>query len=426
MPFKALLTHIERVEPLIAAQPWLVVGVAVVVGYVVGKLAAKLKLPEVVGYIVGGLLLGPSLTNLFTLELLERMDLVSDLALALVAFTIGTELMVDLLKRLGRGLFVVTLAESSITFLVVAAGVYLLGRDLPLALILGAVAAASAPAGTVVVLQEYKAKGTLTSLLLAIVGLDDGVGVMIYAFAISIAKLFVDHSTALSFAQVVQGPILEILGAIALGACIGVLLALAVRKARTTGEMLTMVLGGTLICAGMSNLFGVSLILANLVVGAAVANISPRSVRRAFGAVQNITGPIYILFFVLAGAHLQVKLLLSMGAIGLIYIVSRCAGKMTGASLGAAIARMEPRIRKYVGLGLLSQAGLAVGLALMVGRELGDLGADGARLALVTINTVAATTIVFEFIGPVTLKAALTGAGEIGKMQGESGSEEVS
>jgi Kef-type K+ transport system membrane component KefB len=288
------------------------------------------------------------------------------------------------------------------------------------------VAAASAPAGTVVVLQEYKAQGTLTSLLLAIVGLDDGLGVMIYAFAISVAKLFILHSSAVSFPELVRGPVVEIVGALVLGGCIGIVLAFAVRKARTTGEMLSMVLGGTLICAGMSNVFGVSLILSNLVVGAAVANVSPRSVRRAFGAVQNITAPIYILFFVLAGAHLQLRLLPSMGLVGLVYILSRSAGKAAGSWAGATISHMESKIRKYVGLGLLSQAGLAVGLALMVGRQLGDMGADGARLALLTINTVAATTIVFEIIGPIMIKIAITGAGEVGKMEGESASQEVS
>lgn len=426
MPFKALLTHLERVEPLVAAEPWLLVGVSVVVGYLVGKLASKCKLPEVVGYIIGGLALGPSLTNLLTLEVLEKMELVSDLALAIVAFTIGTELTLSLIKRLRAGLFVVMLLESFGACLVVATAVYLLTRDLATSLIFGALAAASAPAGTVVVLQQYKAKGPLTSLLLAVVGLDDGVAVMIYAFAASIAKMLLLHTSSVSFMHLIKGPVVEIVGAIALGGCVGVVLAFAIRKAHGTGEMLSMVLGGTLICAGLSNLLGVSLILANLVVGAAVANISPRRVRRAFGAVQNITSPIYILFFVLAGAHLQLGLLPSMGVLGLIYILGRSAGKVGGAYTGATVTRMESTIRKYLGLGILSQAGVAVGLALMTGKDLGNMGAEGARLALLAINTIAATTIVFEIVGPIMTKIAITGAGEVGKMEEEKASQEVS
>ncbi|MCK5557219.1 MAG: cation:proton antiporter, partial [Candidatus Hydrogenedentes bacterium] len=199
MPFKALLTHLTHVQPLVATEPWLLVGVSVVVGYLVGKLASKCKLPEVVGYIIGGLALGPSLTNLLTLEVLEKMELVGDLALAIVAFTIGTGLTLSLIKRLRAGLFVVMLLESFGACLVVATAVYLLTRDLATSLIFGALAAASAPAGTVVVLQEYKAKGALTSLLLAVVGLDDGVAVMIYAFAASIAKMLLLHTSSVSF-----------------------------------------------------------------------------------------------------------------------------------------------------------------------------------------------------------------------------------
>jgi len=423
---KSLLAYVERLEPLVAAEPWLVVGIAVVVGYIVGKLAARFKLPEVVGYILGGLVLGPSLTNLFTLELLDKMDLVSDLALALVAFSIGTELTLQLVKRLRVGLFVVILAESFGAFLLVATAVYLLTRDIPTALIFGSLAPASAPAGTVVVLQEYKAKGPLTSLLLAVVGLDDGLAVMIYAFAASTARMLLARTDSVSFIHLMEGPLLEIVGAIMLGGCIGIVLAFAIRKARGTGEMLSMVLGGTLICTGLSNLFGVSLILANLVVGATLANVSQHTVRRAFGAVQNITAPIYIMFFVLAGAHLQLRLLPSMGVLGLVYMLGRVVGLVGGAYVGATISHMESVIRKYVGLGILSQAGVAVGLALMVSKHLGGIGPDGARLALLAINTIAATTIVFEIIGPITTKIAITAAGEVGKLAEEQALQEVS
>ena len=426
MPLKAMLTHLERIELLMAAEPWLLVGVSVVLGYLVGKLASKFKLPEVVGYIIGGLVLGPSLINLLSLEVLDRMGLVSDLALALVAFTIGTELTFKLVKRLGAGLFVVILSESLGASLVVSIASYLVTRNLAMSLVFGALAAASAPAGTVVVLQECKAKGTLTSLLLAVVGLDDALAVMIYAFAASIGKMLVAHESSISFVHLVEGPLLEIFGAVALGAFIGTVLAFAVRKAHGTGEMLSMTLGGTLICAGLSNLLGVSLILSNLVVGVAVANISPRRVRRAFGAVQNITSPIYILFFVLAGAHLQLRLLPSMGILGLVYILGRSAGKVGGAYFGTTVTRMESTIRKYLGLGILSQAGVAVGLALMAGKDFGDMGAEGAQLALLAINTIAATTIVFEIVGPIMTKIAITRAGEVGKMKDGQASEEVS
>jgi Kef-type K+ transport system membrane component KefB len=425
MPLDVLSSHLEHLGSLAASQPWLLIGIAVVTGFLVGKLASVFKLPEVVGYIIGGVLLGPSLINFFNLELLDRMGLVSDLALGLVAFTIGTELTRGLVSRLGPGLFVVILAESFGAFLLVASVVFLLTRDLATALIFGALAPASAPAGTVVVLQEYKAKGPLTSLLLAVVGLDDGLAIMMYAFAASIAKMLLAHASSVSLVHLMKEPVFEIIGAIVLGGCIGAVLAFAVRKARSSGEMLTMALGGVFVCAGLADMFGVSLILSNLVIGAVVANISPGFVRKVFGAVQNITAPIYVVFFVLAGAHLQLRLLPSMGVLGLLYIVGRSAGLVGGAYLGATLSRMEATIRKYLGLGILSQAGVAVGLALMVGRDLGGLGPDGARIALLAINTIAATTIVFEIIGPITTKIAITAAGEVGKQTSSSASQEV-
>jgi len=174
-------------------------------------------------------------------------------------------------------------------------------------------------------------------------------------------------------------------------------------------------LGGVLICTGLSNFLDFSLILSNLILGMVLTNTFLRISRRTYRALQLITPPLYVIFFVLAGAHLQVGLLAKMGLIGVIYLAGRTAGKIGGAFFGAVISKTAPQVRNWVGIGLLSQAGVAVGLAIMVGREFSALGAAGANLALITINVIAATTIVFELVGPLTIKLAISKAGEIWK-----------
>ena len=391
------------------------IGIAIILGFIGGKLSNRLRLPAVAGYIVIGLLLGPSLLDLLKLDQLDRIGIIGDMALGLIAFVIGVQLPLDLLRKLGRKIVVIIFAESFAAFIVVAVAIYFLTDKLYVALIFGAMAPASAPAGTVAVLQEYRAKGPLTNALLAVVGFDDGLAIMIYAFAVAIAKLSLLGKETASLRSVVAGPLMEIGGALILGVAVGTALAYFTRRMHSRGELLTLSLGFILACTGLANFFHLSLILVNLTLGMAVASISPRVSRRTLNVMEGITPPIYVIFFVLAGAHLQLSLLPKMGLLGLIYIIGRTAGKMSGAFLGASLAKAEPTMRKYLPFGILSQAGVAIGLAILVGRELGDLGEAGHDLAILTINTIAATTIIFEIIGPIATKFAITGAGEMGK-----------
>jgi len=390
------------------------VGTSIIAGFVGGKLINRLKLPGVVGYLIAGLLLGPSFANILNLDIIEKMGVFNDLALGLVAFTIGSEMRLGTLRKMGKGLITIIFSESFGAFLLVALGVYLLTHKIYLALIFGAMAPASAPAGTAVVLQEYKAKGPLTNSLYAVVGLDDGLAIMIYAFASGLAKVFLTGDK-ISFLNIIAKPSIEVGGAIILGGIMGLLLGYFIRKVYNKNEILVITLGGILLCTGLSRYFGLSLILANLSLGMVFANNFLLANRRTFQVIQSITLPIYIVFFVIAGAHLQISLLPAMGFLGLIYIVCRTCGLMGGAYFGATISKSAPVIRKYLGLGILSQAGVAIGLAILATREFGSMGAAGKELALVVINTIAATTIIFEIIGPIATKFAVSRAGEIGK-----------
>jgi Kef-type K+ transport system membrane component KefB/predicted transcriptional regulator len=389
------------------------VAAAIIIGFLVGKLVNLLKLPGVVGYLIAGLILGPSVLGVFSLPTLEGLKVFTNFALSLVAFIIGSEMKLDTLKEMGKGIGVIILSESFGAFLLVAAGIYLLTHKLYLALIFGAIAPASAPAGTVAVLQECRAKGRLTNALYAVVGLDDGLAIIIFALAVALARLLFTN-TAISVVSILKGPIFEIFGSIILGGVIGVLAGYFIRKVSGEENILAVSLGSILICTGMAIYLHFSLILANLSLGMVFVNMFPAVNRKAYRTIQFICLPVYIIFFFTAGAHLQIELLPSIGILGLVYMVCRAAGLVGGAYLGAAMTKQNAVIRRYLGLGILSQAGVALGLAVLVTAEFSSLGSTGAALAVTVMNTVAATTILFEIIGPIGARFAVSRAGEAG------------
>ncbi len=226
-------------------------------------------------------------------------------------------------------------------------------------------APASAPAGTVAVLQEYKAKGPLTSTLLSVVGLDDGLAIIIYGFAAALAKNMLIGGQALNLTEFFMGPGLEVIKSIALGALVGYIFSYFAKKIRSKNDFLITSLGAIFLCAGLSNMFHLSLILTNLTLGLVLTNLYLHGARKATDVLGHLTAPIFVLFFVLAGAHLQIRLLPAMGLVGIVYIVGRSVGLLGGAYLGATIGKAEKNVRNYLGLGILSQAGVAIGLALI-------------------------------------------------------------
>jgi len=389
------------------------ISIAVIFGFVGGRIVHLVRLPGVVGYLVAGLILGPSFLDVFNAPLLDRMGIFTSFALSLVAFKIGGDMNLSTLKEIGKGIGVITITESLGAFLLVAAGVYLLTGKLYLAMVFGAMAPASAPAGTVAVLQECKAKGHLTNALYAVVGLDDGLAIMIFAVAIALGKLFLTGGT-ISAGTIVQGPVLDIVGSIILGSVVGVITGYFAQRVSGSENILAISLSGILICASIANYLHFSLILANLSLGMIFVNLFSVSNRNANKALTSISLPIYIIFFFLAGAGLRIRLLPNMGILGLIYVVCRIAGLMGGAYFGARISKASPIIRRYLGLGILSQAGVAIGLAVLAAEEFDRLGPIGQHVGVIVVNIIAASTIFFEIIGPVGAKIAIAKAGEAG------------
>ncbi len=389
----------------------LLAGIAIGLGFLIGKGTHFLKITGVVGYIITGIIIGPDVLGIIQLTPVE-IETMTNLALGFVAFIIGGELTLSLLRKMGKSIIAIIIGESIGAFAVVFLGVYLLTNNLPLAILFAAMAPASAPAGTVAVIHEYKAKGKLTNAILAVVGFDDGLAVLIYAFSIAIVGILVSSGT-FSVSNLVMTPLMEIGGALLIGAGIGAIFAVILKRLIEREEFIAVTLTAILVTAGLSLLLGVSLILSCMAMGMMVINVYPKENRPVFDHIKSISLPIYILFFIIAGINLHLGLMLTIGAIGIVYIVCRSIGLIGGSYLAALASKADPVIRNNIGLGILSQAGVAIGLALLASQKLASLGMP--EVGTIIVTTIAATTVVFEVIGPLSARIAITRSGEARK-----------
>jgi len=393
-------------------------GLMVLGAYFAGQGIRRLRLPSLIGYMLMGVILGPYLVGLLPSSLLQETSFVTDIALGFVAFSIGAELSLRSMKRQGKAMTAIILCESMGAFVLVFLGIWAISKDLPTALLFGAMAPASAPAGTVAVIQEYKAKGPLTKALYAVVGFDDGLAIVIFGLAGGLAKTLLEREAtgiASSMSPALLRSGLEIFLSFLVGLLLGFLYCQLVRLIHDTRDQLIMVFGIILVGLGVSHAFHLSPILTNLVVGMVFVNTRRAAlVETVTSQVRSIMPLLFVLFFSLAGAHLNLKVLPSLGAVGLLYVVARTAGKMIGAGVSCWGSNVDDTLKRYLGLGILSQAGVAIGLALLVQNEFSAIESDHAQnIAASVITTIAATSIVFEIVGPICTKIALTKAGEI-------------
>ncbi|MEJ2691396.1 MAG: cation:proton antiporter, partial [Deltaproteobacteria bacterium] len=377
-----------------------------------GRLGDRFGIPQVVGYIVVGLLFGDSGLHLIPSPLVENFAPLVNIALALIGFMVGGELKYEVFRRQGWQFLSILLCEGLLAMATVTFLVWMWTGNAAIAILLGALSSATAPAATVDVLWQYRSRGPVTTTILAIVALDDGLGLILFGFAYAIAEALYAGGS-LSAGRVMVGPLLEILYSLALGCGIGFILDHLLPFIKNEENRLVMDLGGILLAAGMAVFFDLSLIMVAMAAGCWLANTHGNRNERSFEAVKAFTPPIYTLFFVLVGARLKVSLLPQLGGIGLLYVLGRTSGKWIGAYFGARISGAAATVRKYLGLALFSQAGIALGLALHVSEHFSRLGASGRQLGGVVINVIAATTFIVQIIGPPAVKLAITKAGEI-------------
>ena len=380
----------------------LCLSIMIVVGFIGSALAHRVRFPAVTGYLIAGLILG--LTGLISKETLSHFDILADLALGFIAFSIGSEFKLDFLKKEGSAPLVITVFEAFGAVVVLDILLITIGVPIPVALLLGAIGAATAPAATLMVVRQYKADGPVTRMLLPVVAMDDAAALIAFSVSAAIAQMIAsDHGV--SIGPMLLHPLLEVGGSLALGSVVGVLAALFLRRFKTDGDRLGLAFAVVMGGVGLSALLGLSSLLVCMMTGAVFANMSRQSVK-LFKVTDAVTPPLFLMFFVLSGAELDVTVLKSIGLIGIVYIVARVFGKVIGSYLGARIARVEPVIRNYLGLMLVPQAGVAIGLSLVALRILPE---NGATIRAVIL----CATLVYELTGPLITKAALIKAGEI-------------
>ncbi|MDO4522966.1 MAG: cation:proton antiporter [Eubacteriales bacterium] len=380
------------------------VGIAMIAGLIFSRIVKKIHLPNVTGYLVAGLLIGPSVLKWIPGEGLEDISIITTAALGFIAFSIGGEFKVSSIKAIGKNVIVITLFQSLLAAFAVDAVLLLCRFNAAEAIMLGAIATATAPAATLMVVRQYKAKGELTNTLLPVVAMDDAVGLMVFSVSVAIAKTL-SAGEAVSVNTMLVKPLIEIALSLLSGGLLGLAISFSMRFFHSRANKLMICIAAVAIGVAVAQRFGLSDLLVCMAIGAVFINLREDALD-VMGLCDNWTPPLFMLFFLISGADLNLEILTSVGVLGAIYIVVRAFGKYFGAYLGAVVVKASPNIRKYLGITLLPQAGVAIGMAQMA---LTLLPEYGDRIQAVVL----AATLVYELLGPVATKIALTRAGEI-------------
>ena len=402
------------------------VSIALLAGLIMTRLFKKLKLPSVTAYLIAGVLIGPYFLGRLGMdgvgftssESVLNLSLISEVALGFIAFSIGNEFRLDEIRKTGRQALIIGIFQAlAAAFLVDAAliGLCFVMPDkisLPQAITLGAIATATAPAATLMVVRQYKAHGPLTRLLLPIVALDDAVGLVVFAVSFGIAKTMVSGN--MDLISIILNPLIEIACSLILGALMGWVLTQLEKLFNSNTNRLNLTIAIVLLTATLSMMeFSVgplqiqfSSLLACMMLGTVFCNICPLS-HDLMDAADKWTSPIFALFFVISGAELELSVFTSSAIvlIGVVYIIFRSVGKYTGTFFSAKISNCSPEICKYLGITLLPQAGVALGMCTLA-MQLGEMGSLIRNITLFAV-------LIYELVGPVVTRMALTAAGEI-------------
>ncbi len=407
-------------------QTLLSLSVALFAGLMLSRLAKLAKLPAVTAYLIAGILVGPYLLGKIGIEGLgfismadvSKYALLSDVALGFIAFSIGNEFRLSQLKKTGKQATIIGIAQALVTTIVVDAALIGLHFAMPdklslsAAIILGAVATATAPAATLMVVRQYKAKGPLTNLLLPIVALDDAVGLVVFAASFGIAKALVSGSV--DIISVVVEPIVEVVGSLLLGLVMGLLFSFFERFFHSRSKRLAMSVTFVFLTVAFSmmsfTVFGIHVSFSSLLVcmmlGTVFCNVCDFS-EELMDRIDRWTAPLFILFFVISGAQLELSVFTDWAivVIGVVYILARCAGKYFGAFSSSKAVHCDKNTVKYLGITLFPQAGVALGMA-MKAQAIPECGSMVANITLFSV-------LIYELVGPSLTKLSLLKAGEI-------------
>ncbi len=411
-------------------QVLLSIAVALFAGLMMSRVVKPLKLPAVTGYLIAGLLIGPfvlgrlgvegiGFTSLSAVEVLKP---ISEVALGFIAFAIGNEFRLTQLKAIGRQATIIAVFQALSATLLVDLALFVLHLlmpdkiTMPVVLTLGAIATATAPAATLMVVNQYKAKGPLVDLLLPIVALDDAVGLVVFAISIGIAKSL-QGGGAISLVSVLVNPMIEVILSVGLGALLGVIYTFIEKFFHSRSKRLCVAITFVILAVSLSMLefsipgteleIGFSSLLVCMMLGTLFCNICPSS-EELMAKTDRWTAPLFVLFFVISGAELDLTVFKDgiIVLLGIVYILSRSAGKIGGAAISSRLTKCPPQVQKWLGITLLPQAGVALGMSITVAEQLGQ---DGTIIRSIVLFSV----LIYELVGPLLTKIALTKAGDI-------------
>lgn len=379
--------------------------IVLVVGVLGGKIARLLKLPNVTGYLVLGLFLGPSFSQYISADDIESFSVISELALAIIAFTIGSEFIIKDMLKLGKSVLIITLAEVIFAVASVFCTMYFLfNQPFAFSIVIASMSAATAPAATLMVMKQYNSHGPLTRTILPVVALDDVFGIIAFGIAISLAKLSIS-TESLSLLNMITEPLIEIGGSMILGLVLGFLLSYISKNSKGRDELQVINLAFIGIATGLASILKLSPLLTCIMMGATLANTLQNS-NRVFESVNDFASPVYVLFFTLAGASLNLSVLSTVGLMGIAYIFARAFGKMFGAWIGAKYVKADSVITQNLGLALLPQGGISIGLIVLVRQQLPEYAVAVSTIIMFSV-------LIYEVTGPIFAKIAIQRAGEI-------------
>ena len=406
---------INQVLTLFKQDIFLLASGLLILGFIFGRLINMVRLPRVTGYIIAGIIFGPSLLNIFSENCLTQFDFIPQLALGIIALVIGAGLSFDLVKRLGSRFILITILQAVGAFTLVFLFLVLFKMPLGAALPLAAIATATAPAATVAVIREYRAQGPLTETILSVVALDDALAIMLFGLVLTfdLKQLSTFGKTAL---QSLSASFVEILVALLIGVILGLAAHFLIKIAKEVTDNLIILLGIVLLGIGLASISHTSALMTNMFLGLTLINVSSRN-SDIVANLEKLTPPIYCFFFVLAGANLNLKLFTTVGPTmitwGIIFVLARIAGKIVGAYAGGALSGASEAIRKYLGLTLIPQAGVAIGLTLLITQ---DSSYFEYRSVILNITLIA---VAFnEILGPACTRFALFKAKEVTASEG--------
>ncbi len=409
------------------------VSIALLAGLLMTRLFKKFKLPDVTAYLIAGVLIGPYCMGALgigglgfpTMDAVHALGLMADVALGFIAFSIGSEFRLEELKKTGKQAFVIGIVQALVATLFVDLALFAVHMampdklSLPQLIVLGAIATATAPAATLMVVRQYKANGPLTKLLLPIVALDDAVGLIVFAVSFGVAKTLL--SGQVDLVSIIINPLMEILCSLVLGAIMGWILTQLEKMFHSNTNRLNLATGFVFLTVALSMLdfhvgpvhVSFSSLLVCMMMGTIFCNICPLS-EDLMQRSDKWTSPLLATFFVISGAELELNVFadIAIVGIGVVYIVFRCLGKYFGTLISAKATKCEPQICKYLGITLFPQAGVALGMCSIVASST-DFGNEGVLIRNITLFAV----LIYELVGPLMTRQALMSAGEIKPME---------